>query len=1141
MSENIDDLLVTIGGDLSGLTQSFQKTADHIKEMAKAVSGVNFENLVKNGQVVARVIDSLRTQTVKGFGEMAAKTKEVAVAVGVVGTQMEALSSQVQTVSASLNTLPFGRMVILLEQIAANTNVVSRNFKGLRKDVQLTDASTSRLETDLHRIVGRLDELKSSFDKVASGAQRATKGMDESGKSAREAERIYHKLKNAALSMGRDTKKSSDGMVKGMGFLSMGLLSGSRIMKAFSHNMVDGLSLMSAEFWVLSMAARTAYRAIMFFPTKAIKAVDEFRLSVIKTQALITTFAPKEVDFGVAFKEARDYARSLVSELDLMAAYTLGSSFDLQAITQEFMKQGVLLDVNNEKARSAFLNIANAIEIIASGFQAAELQIRQEARALASGQVDLRATLATELNARLGGRLKENVALWKQEDSFVVNIGEQLKGYAASLDDIRNTWKSISALYKTMTDRVIRFGSEEFYDKVNKKLRAMTDYLQKNEVVLSTGVYRGWLLLTTAVNGFIGKMKLLDPYYQKMKAFFTTWASGMEQFLVGMLPGILNNIIATFDVLVKEIVYLVYWTDNAKTMFGELADMSGWIDFTWIDKLAKGEPLPNWNFAKTREGAKKVDELGNSIFEASAKIKTFDQMMLEGGEALEKYYRQIDEFKEKMKNMGKATKTPTIMPQVDREKFQTELDTFLNSSAAKTESYLENEKKQIEEQARFLINQKKLILRDTMGSNIAGIFQQRDFAPARMGPTVKEIAPLVGIFNDLKEAGVELNKELDKFVKDVDTIKRIKTLELDFEMSKRAEEPGKAITSRWGTSIEKKVQELNDFIRDQKHKIEILSAEGILNPEQATKLLTGLDENASKDVERFFDDFNREILSKQIASRRHQIDMAESTFGISRSDAARERLSLSQQELDIELRRLDLLDSFNEKGTEAWNSQIERVEELRNKIVELDQTVRETSGSFGEGVEYEINKFLQNSESSFEFGSGFVQDAASNMTSFLSSTFDDFRNADMKGWQEYLKNLVNVFAEAAQKILVQMAVIKMFEVASSFFTAGTSTTTSSGGAGGFNQFLGNPGAAAKADVPTIGDNFYKPIGIRKVSSSDFSSEREVIAPVINFNIDQPMDAYTFDSYVKRNSGSIRKVVADGIDQSRGYNKKLRGK
>src|SRR3990167_861490 len=314
---------------------------------------------------------------------------------------------------------------------------------------------------------------------------------------------------------------------------------------------------MSAEFWVLEMAARTSYRVLMAFPKKAIQSVDAFRLSVIKTQALISTFSPKDVDFETSFQNAREYARDLVTEMDILAAYTLGTSFDLQAITQEFMKQGVLIDINKTKAKDAFLNIANAIEIIASGFQAVELQIRQESRALAMGQVDLRATLATELNARLGGQLKERIALWKQEGTFIENIGDLLKGYAASIADIRSTWKSVSALFKTMSDRIIRFGSEAFYDAINVQLRKMTDYLREHEVLLSGKLYAGWQGLITIVSSLKRSYQTLEEPIGKLIELSRSFLHGWGYILVGFLPVAIERVALKLRVLYDSILLII--------------------------------------------------------------------------------------------------------------------------------------------------------------------------------------------------------------------------------------------------------------------------------------------------------------------------------------------------------------------------------------------------------------------------------------------------------------------------------------------------------------------------------------------------------------------------------------------------------
>ena len=46
---------------------------------------------------------------------------------------------------------------------------------------------------------------------------------------------------------------------------------------------------------------------------------------------------------------------------------------------------------------------------------------------------------------------------------------------------------------------------------------------------------------------------------------------------------------------------------------------------------------------------------------------------------------------------------------------------------------------------------------------------------------------------------------------------------------------------------------------------------------------------------------------------------------------------------------------------------------------------------------------------------------------------------------------------------------------------------------------------------------------------------------INLVFKEPMDAYSFDNYIKRSGGTIKKIVADGIDESIVFKKQVRGK
>ena len=185
----------------------------------------------------------------------------------------------------------------------------------------------------------------------------------------------------------------------------------------------------------------------------------------------------------------------------------------------------------------------------------------------------------------------------------------------------------------------------------------------------------------------------------------------------------------------------------------------------------------------------------------------------------------------------------------------------------------------------------------------------------------------------------------------------------------------------------------------------------------------------------------------------------------------------------------------------------------------------------GQGMQYAMEKYVRDSNSEFEFGVNFIEDSAQGMTSFIGEILDDFRNRDLKSWSEYLTNLVNVFAQAAQKIVAEMMVVK----AISFFTGLFSTGASA--VGGINS-VQTPtsgswdGGVSSADLP---------VGIERMASEEFAGSSGIIVhQSINFEIKEPMDAYSFDAYLNRSGGKVKKIVADGIDQSVSFKKQIRG-
>ncbi|NOR27611.1 MAG: hypothetical protein GQ540_03670 [Lutibacter sp.] len=233
--------------------------------------------------------------------------------------------------------------------------------------------------------------------------------------------------------------------------------------------LTTGILKSAPAFAVATAAIAGVYQTLRFLTsefTAGLNAIEDFNSSVISSSAFITTFSKKasEGDIAGAWDEASVYAKALTKELEIMDAKTIATGKDLRIISDTFIQQGILLDVNNEKQKAGFINLANAIKLMTKG-QNQEIQLRQESRALAQGQLKDSNLLVKLLQAK-DPEFKKNLATAKKTGQVFQYIGDLLEGFTPASLAFEATWSAIGTSLETIHDRVLRGAFLPTYQKL---------------------------------------------------------------------------------------------------------------------------------------------------------------------------------------------------------------------------------------------------------------------------------------------------------------------------------------------------------------------------------------------------------------------------------------------------------------------------------------------------------------------------------------------------------------------------------------------------------------------------------------------------------------------------------------------------
>lgn len=243
------------------------------------------------------------------------------------------------------------------------------------------------------------------------------------------------------------------------------------------------LSSLSAQFIAVKFAAEMVGGAIVAMVQPGIEAIEDFTMKVVKMAALITSFKGGS-NIAQTYQEAKEYASALQETLEVVDAKTIANAQDLGLITEEMIKQRVVLDVNSKSQIDGFTNMANAVAVVAQGAGSKEIQIRQEIRSLMMGEVNSQSVLSSQINSMVGGGLKQKVALWKEEGTLIENIGKALQGYAAAQGDISATWGAVKSTTSSILNMILRGGFQDvfkslvgFMDDLNNGAKLHAEYL----------------------------------------------------------------------------------------------------------------------------------------------------------------------------------------------------------------------------------------------------------------------------------------------------------------------------------------------------------------------------------------------------------------------------------------------------------------------------------------------------------------------------------------------------------------------------------------------------------------------------------------------------------------------------------------
>lgn len=218
--------------------------------------------------------------------------------------------------------------------------------------------------------------------------------------------------------------------------------------------------------------------------------VDQFTQSVTKTAAMITSLQGGK-DIASNYQLAKQYAAGLNDVLMQVDSRTTLNLQNLQTITEEMTKQGVILDYTNKEQVEGFTRLANAVAVYSRN-GADEMQLRSEVSALLRGEVDQNSQLASMIQRTVQGPLKQYVDQWRQSGTLVTELGGRLSGFGPAADDLATSWGAVKSSLETSVSLVMRAGMTDVVKDLAGWLGKINEYLKEHREEIGVKIKGAW-------------------------------------------------------------------------------------------------------------------------------------------------------------------------------------------------------------------------------------------------------------------------------------------------------------------------------------------------------------------------------------------------------------------------------------------------------------------------------------------------------------------------------------------------------------------------------------------------------------------------------------------------------------------------
>jgi hypothetical protein len=314
-----------------------------------------------------------------------------------------------------------------------------------------------------------------AMSKLALAMSLMGKSMDYVSKQAAGGMRDITRITNAAAKFTAATR-FGDLQEQMAGVTGALFAMGSKDAQDGLHNLSRGLGNITQSARHFLVTGKMLTQVLANIGGNLMANSDLLRMQAMSSAGLITSFAPAG-DTRSQFESAYLYSEKLVEKFVEWNALTIANLDQMINVNRELNKQGVVIDMNNEAQKEAFVTITNAIGVLTAGLPNQNMQYAQEMRNVLEGVARQGSTVALVLKSKLGPSWKEQVQQWKVGGVFLEKMAEQFKGFKGQADVFKNSWEGATSTFVTNIKYIFAKGFKPVYEAVTERLVGFNDFI----------------------------------------------------------------------------------------------------------------------------------------------------------------------------------------------------------------------------------------------------------------------------------------------------------------------------------------------------------------------------------------------------------------------------------------------------------------------------------------------------------------------------------------------------------------------------------------------------------------------------------------------------------------------------------------